>query len=99
MVDHLEENMIQLLCRNAVKDYAKWREVFDFDASAHREAGLKLQNIWQAKDNRNNVFFIFEVTDLDKAKSFINAPDAEQQATRSGVVDGEYHFLERQAAY
>lgn len=91
--------MTHLLCRNEVKDYEKWREVFDSDASAHREAGLKLNYVWQEENNPNNVFFIFEVTDLDKAKSFINAPDAEQQAQKSGVVDGEYHFLERRDTY
>jgi hypothetical protein len=31
--------MIHLLCRNKVADFAKWKQVFDSHARAHREAG------------------------------------------------------------
>jgi hypothetical protein len=39
--------MYQMLCRNRVKDYRKWREIFDSHSEAQQEAGLLLTNMWQ----------------------------------------------------
>jgi hypothetical protein len=91
--------MIQMLCRNQVKNYAKWRKIFNADANAHRAAGLILRNVWRERKSSNTVYFAFDVTNMRKAKAFINAPDAKEQAKRSGVVDGEYHFLESASLY
>lgn len=91
--------MVQMLCRNQVKNFATWRKIFSADARAHRAAGLILRSAWREKQDRNTVYFLFDVTDVRKAKAFIHAPDAKQQAMRSGVVGGEYHFLERTRLY
>ena len=82
-----------------MKNYATWRRIFNADAGAHRAAGLILRNVWREKKHSNTVYFVFDVADMRKAKAFINAPDAKQQAKRSGVVDGEYHFLESAGLY
>jgi hypothetical protein len=91
--------MIVLLCRNRVADFAKWKGVFDSHAQAHRDAGLHLKNIWREAGEPNNVFFLFEVTDTGKARAFISNPAAAEAAGASGVVDGEYHFLESSMGY
>lgn len=87
--------MIALLCRNLVEDYSKWKSVFDSHASAHREAGLLLQDLWRSVENPNNVFFLFEVKDMDKAGEFMSDPDSAEAGKVSGVLEGEYYFLER----
>ena len=91
--------MTVMLCRNRVADFAKWKAVFASHASAHREAGLRLMNLWRGLEDANNVFFLFEVTDMAKARAFIGNPAAAQAAKTSGVLDGEYHFLESSAGY
>jgi hypothetical protein len=91
--------MIVMLCRNRVTDFSKWKGVFDSHAHAHRDAGLHLRNIWREAEEPNNVFFLFEVTDTKKARAFINNPAAAQAAKTSGVLDGEYHFLESSKTY
>jgi hypothetical protein len=88
-----------MLCRNRVADFAKWKAVFASHARAHREAGLRLMNLWRGVEEPNNVFFLFEVTSLDKARAFISNPAAAAAAKTSGVLDGEYHFLESSAGY
>jgi len=50
-------------------------------------------------EESNNVFFLFEVTSLDKARAFISNPAAAEAGKESGVLDGEYHFLESSAGY
>jgi hypothetical protein len=91
--------MIVLLCRNRVADFSKWRSVFDSHAPAHRDAGLPLKSIWREVEEPNNVFFWFEVIDFEKAQAFISNPAAAEAAKTSGVLDGEYHFLENGTGY
>ncbi len=85
--------MRYLLCRNRVADYRRWRRVFDPHASSHRAAGLHLKAFWRAMGGANDVFFLFEVRNMKKARAFISAPGAARAAASSGVLEGEYHFL------
>jgi hypothetical protein len=91
--------MIVMLCRNRVSDFSQWKSVFDSHAQAHRNAGLHLKNTWRAVEEPNNVYFVFEVTDRAKAQTFISNPAAAEAANTSGVIDGEYHFLETAPGY
>jgi hypothetical protein len=91
--------MMVMLCRNRAADFSQWKAVFDSHAQAHRAAGLHLKSIWRAVEEPNNVFFLFEVTDAEKAKAFISNPAAADAAKTSGVLDGEYHFLESCTGY
>ena len=91
--------MTVLLCRNRVSDFSKWKGVFDSHAQAHLDAGLHLKGILRGVEDANNVFFLFEVTDLEKARAFISNPAAAEAGKASGVLDGEYHFLESLAGY
>jgi len=91
--------MIVMLCRNRVADFSKWKGIFSSHAQAHRDAGLHLKNIWRGLEEPNNVFFMFEVTDPEKARAFISNPAAAEVGKTSGVLDGEYHFLESSAGY
>lgn len=86
--------MIYMLCRNRVKDFSKWKAVFDSHAEAAKKAGLRLINMWCSVEQSNNVFFIFEVDSIDRAREFINNPESVKAGEVSGVVDGECHFVE-----
>jgi len=86
--------MTYLLCRNRVSDFSRWKAVFASHAQAHRDAGLHLQGLWRAAEEPDNVFFLFEVTDAATARVFISDPAAADAGRASGVLDGEYHFLE-----
>jgi len=86
--------MTYMLCRNRVTDFAKWKGVFDSHAEAHCAAGLNLVQLWRTLDEPNNVVFLFEVDSIEKAKAFINAPEAAETGKAAGVVDGDYQFLE-----
>jgi hypothetical protein len=87
--------MSYLLCRNRVADFSRWKAVFASHEAAHREAGLRLVNLWRSVEQPNNVFFLFEVASLDKARDFISNPEAAKAGEASGVIDGEYHFVEQ----
>jgi len=81
-------------CRNKVADFEKWKAVFDSHTQAHREAGLILQHLWQNIDDPNDVFFLFEVEDISKAKAFITSPAAPDAKEKSGIIgEPEIYFL------
>jgi hypothetical protein len=85
--------MIYMLCRNRVVDFLRWKTVFSSHQAAHQDAGLRLVNLWRGVEQPDNVFFMFEVTSIDKARKFIGSPEATKAADTSGVIDGEYHFV------
>jgi len=83
-----------MLCRNRVSDFSKWKVVFDSHAEAHRDAGLRLVNLWRSIEEPTNIFFVLEVDDLNMAREFINSPDSARAGEEAGVVEGEYYFVE-----
>jgi len=89
--------MTYMLCRNRVADFSRWRAVFASHEAAHRDAGLRLVRL--AVEEPNNVFFLFEVASMDKARNFISNPEAAKAGETSGVIDGEYHFVEDAGGY
>jgi|SRR5271167_167214 len=94
-----EALMTYMLCRNRVADFPRWKAVFVSHAAAHQEAGLRLMHLWRSPEDADNVFFLFEVASMAKAKAFIGDPEAAKAAQSSGVLDGEYHFLEDAGNY
>ncbi|MGA2018276.1 MAG: hypothetical protein ABSH26_15120 [Opitutaceae bacterium] len=82
-----------MLCRNRVSDYRRWRRVFDSHAGAHRAAGLRLKGLWRDAGRPNDVFFLFEVRDMSRARAFIRSPEAAEAGARSGVIEGDYRFI------
>ena len=91
--------MVVMLCRHRVADFEQWKGVFDSNALTARDAGLRLMNLWRDVEEPNNVFFLFEVKDTDKARAFITDPAAAESGKKSGVLDGECHFLESSTGY
>ncbi len=85
---------MQLLCRNRVADFETWWAIFETHSDAHRDAGLHLQHFWLNADDPDEVFFLFNVDDRARAEAFLDAPQAVEGADESGVVDGDYFFIE-----
>jgi len=86
--------MIYLFCRNRIVEYKKWKQVFESNRKARLATGLHLLSLGRSLEEANNMFFVFRVDDLDKARAFIEASDAADARKESGVLDGEFHFVE-----
>jgi enamine deaminase RidA (YjgF/YER057c/UK114 family) len=83
-----------MLCRNRVEDFGRWKAVFDSHAEAHREAGLVLRKLWTRSDDPLDVYFLFEVADVERARAFVDDPASADAGKRAGVIDGEIVFLD-----
>ena len=86
--------MIRMLCRNKVADFPRWKSAFDSHAEAQAAAGLRLEHLWRRLDDPEEVFFLFSVADMDKARDFISASSPEEAAQKYGVLDGNIWFVE-----
>lgn len=84
--------MIRMICWNEVKDFVAWKAVFDSHAEAHRAAGLTLEGVWRDIDDPDEVIYIFQVSDLEKARVFVRAPAGIESAHKAGVTDGSIWF-------
>lgn len=91
--------MNYMLCRNRVRNFDNWKRVFDTHADAHRKAGLKLVHLWQDEDIPSQVFFLFEIEDIARARAFVDSPDVQKSAHESGLIEGEFHFFRQSLGY
>lgn len=91
--------MLVMACRNRVNDFATWQRVFESHREAHLAAGLTLRFLGRGLDDPDQIFYSFDVADLERAKAFIHAPDAAEVGRSSGVIDGEYRFIDGAADY
>jgi len=85
---------MQLLVRNKVKDFSTWYAYFEKDSAAAAEHGVTLTCLWQAKDDPNDVFFLLDIKDIDRANAFMARPESQDIGVKSGVISGEFHYLE-----
>ena len=85
---------MQLLVRNRVKDFSNWYVYFMQDSAAAAGYGVTLARLWQTAEDPNNVFFILDIEDVDRANAFMARPESLEIGAISGVIDGEFHYLE-----
>ncbi|MEN8194726.1 MAG: hypothetical protein ABFS12_18035 [Bacteroidota bacterium] len=87
--------MKYMLCYNKVKDYKKWREVFDSYKEKQIEAGLVLTNMFRDISDSNIVHFIFKVENIEKAKKYLADPVHIEIGKRAGVMEGTIQYLDK----
>jgi len=85
---------MQLLCRHDVTDFAAWKQVFDGDDEARRNAGLTVLQIWRDADSGARVFVLYDVNVREKAEAYLKGGQSSLHADHAGVTGTESHFLE-----
>jgi len=87
--------MSQFLVRHKVKDYSKWKPVFDEHGAKRKAAGSKGGRLFRSEKDPNDVVILFEWEDPGKAHQFAESQDLRQAMERAGVVGKpDLHFLE-----
>lgn len=85
---------LQLLCRNRITDYERFRGAFLADLDRAGAAGLRLRALWREVDAPEEVHFLFDADDRHRAEAFMTSPESAASGEQAGVVDGDYHWLE-----
>lgn len=83
---------------HTVKDYAKWRPVFDADSVNRRAAGMQDLALGRDVDSANRILIAFRISDMAKAKAFAADPKLKAAMDKGGVIskpDMEYYHIIR----
>ncbi len=82
-----------LIIRHKVKDYGKWRPVFDRHAGAQKSAGLTNPRVFRSSDDKNEVVILFDTDGTKKAKDFVASPEVKETMAKAGVMDRPTAFF------
>ena len=78
---------MQMICHFDVTDFAAWKDAFDADAEARRNAGLSVLQIWKHADSSTKASVLLDVNDRKKADDWLarsNALSSDDQGTVTG---------------
>lgn len=76
------------IVRHKVKDFGKWRPVFDDDEERRKAAGLSNPRVYRSTEDPNEVVAMFDCADLGRTKQFFAAdPKMKEAMEASGVID------------
>ena len=89
--------MIFITTRHTVTDYAKWRPIFDADASNRRAGGATgVQTVYRDLANPNDITLLFEWDNAENAQKFFRSPALVETMKTAGVTSvPESHFMTR----
>jgi hypothetical protein len=68
--------MHYILGRHNVDDVEAWKRTIETDRQQHLAMGLHFEEVWSNVDNPREIFFIFEVDNLDQARAGLKAAGA-----------------------
>ena len=71
---------------HAVKDYAKWRPLFNNDSVARKASGMELIVVSRELNKPNNLMITLQVSDTQKTKAFIADPRLKKVMAKGGVI-------------
>ncbi len=82
---------------NAVKDYTKWRSMFDTDSTARKANGMELIVVGRGIEKNDDLVVVLKVSDVQKAKAFFADPRLKPLMEKAGVISkpnsGFFHVI------
>lgn len=86
--------MIRLIVKQKVRNFDQWFSIFSSHKEAQKKAGLSDPEVYRKHDEPDVVICILKVTDLDKARAFVSAPEARQAQKDSQMLsESEVLFM------
>jgi heme-degrading monooxygenase HmoA len=93
--------MPYLLERHKVRDYDRWRGVFDADSAGRAAAGCRGARIFRNAEDPEEVVVLFEWDSLESAGRRIESATLSRKFEEAGVNGGigqtEFYLLEEEA--
>ena len=75
----------RLIMMHKVKDWDAWKKEFDNHKQARLDAGLIDRALGHAVDDNHQAVIVFAVTDMAKAKAFLQSADLKDKMEKAGV--------------
>lgn len=80
--------MIYVLEKHRVRDYERWRAVFDADSAGREAAGCRGVRIFRSADDPGEVTVLFEWESLESARRRIASDSLGRKFGEAGVSGG-----------
>ncbi|RME68775.1 MAG: cyclase [Verrucomicrobia bacterium] len=77
--------MTRVFVRHKVKNYARWREVFDSYRKVRRAGGEKSFKVGNIAGSPNNVVILFSWDSVANAKAFFRSKELKAAMAEAGV--------------
>jgi len=90
--------MATLLVRHTVKDYSKWKSVYDDFDTFRKKNGVRGARVLRNTTKLNELVVIHEFDDMDKARRFVNSKELKEAMHRGGVTGTPDVYFLRQAS-
>ena len=72
--------------RHKVKDYATWKWLFDGDKKSRENAGMVLVQMGYVDGDPNELFMIFGIPDIARAREMMDKPNLKNKMKSGGVI-------------
>jgi heme-degrading monooxygenase HmoA len=83
------------LIRHKVKDFAKWKPVYDQHGATRKKGGSKGAHLFRNANDPNELWILIEWDDLKKAHAFYESDDLRRTMENAGVIDRpDVYFVE-----
>lgn len=79
--------MVYVLIRHKVKDYDKWKHVFDENDAIRKTGGSKGCRIFRNIDNPSETIIIFKWDTIENARKFTESDDLKMRMQKGGVTE------------
>jgi hypothetical protein len=87
------EQTNRLLMSEKVKDWDAWKKEFDQNKQVRIDGGLIDRGLGHAIDDNHQVSIVFAVTDMAKAKAFLQSPGLKDKMEKAGVEGKSTSFF------
>ena len=92
MLDTSVNAQTRVRVTHKVKDWDAWKKSFDSHKQARMDAGLIDRSVGYEIGDNHLVSIVFAVSDMKKAKDFMNSKDLKDKMAEAGVVDPPSFF-------
>jgi heme-degrading monooxygenase HmoA len=87
--------MVYMLIQHQVKDYAKWKPLFDQHGSVRKSSGSQGGRVFQSIDDPNKITVLFTWDNIEHAREFSESDSLHEVMEKAGVVGKPaVYFLE-----
>ena len=76
--------MGMLIIRHKIKDYDKWRPMFDEHSLMQQAAGLSNPRVFRSADDKSEIVVVFDTRDTKRAKDFAASPNLRETMAKAG---------------
>jgi len=78
--------MAMLIVQLRVKDYRRWRRLFDAQAHFRKKATMGSAKVYRDADAPHKLAIVFKVRDIDRAKAYLDSAHLREVMKAAGVI-------------